>query len=173
MHKGAGKAHKTAILANGVTWKSIGVPNKDSQWIETREFYVSELARWLRIPPHKIAHLRNATFSNIEAQSIEYVTDCLQPWLVRWEQEIARKLIPPGSDLFAEHLVEGLLRGDTATRYNAYRSAILAGWLSRNEVRELENLNPADGLDEYLEPLNTGPAGDSADGNANRQVPTT
>ena len=158
--KGSEKHGKTAVLEQGLKWSSTQIPNKDSQWIEAREFHVSELARWLRIPPHKIAHMRDATFSNIESQSREYVTDTLQPWLVRWEQEIARKLIPAGGGLFAEHLVDGLLRGDTEGRFNAYRSAILAGWMSRNEARALENLNPADGLDEFLQPLNTGPVGE-------------
>ncbi|MHC4697117.1 MAG: phage portal protein, partial [Planctomycetota bacterium] len=159
-HKGAENANKTAILEQGLQFKPISIPNKDAQWIEAREFMVSELARWLRIPPHKIAHMRDATFSNIESQAREYVTDTLQPWHVRWEQEIARKLIPARSGLFAEHLVDGLLRGDTETRFNAYRTAILAGWMSRNEARALENMNPADGLDTFLEPLNTGPVGE-------------
>ena len=163
MYKGSENAHKTAILEDGVEFKPIGLPNKDAQWIESREFMVSELCRWLRIPPHKIGHLIDATYSNIESQSREYVVDCLQPWLVRWEQEIARKLIPARSPLFAEHLVDGLLRGDTETRYNAYASAINAGWMSRNEARVLENLNPADGLDEFLVPLNTGSVGEAND----------
>lgn len=161
-HKGAENAHKTAVLEQGLEFKPIAIPNKDSQWIEAREFSVSELARWLRIPPHKIAHLRDATFSNIESQAREYVIDTLQPWLVRWEQEIARKLIVPRSMLFAEHLVDGLLRGDTEIRFNAYQTAINSGWMSRNEARALENLNPAEGLDEFLQPLNTAPVGDAA-----------
>ena len=158
-HKGASNAHKTAILEQGLQFKTIAVPNRDAQWIEGREFSVSELARWLRIPPHKIAHMRDATFSNIESQAREYVIDTLQPWLVRWEQEIARKLISPRSGLFAEHLVAGLLRGDTTNRFNAYQTAIASGWMSRNEARALENLNPADGLDEFLVPSGSGPSG--------------
>lgn len=75
------------------------------------------------------------------------------------EQEVARKLIPARSPLFAEHLLDGLLHGDTETKYNAYRTAILSGWMSKNEARALENLNPVDGFDEFLEPLNTGPVG--------------
>ena len=82
----------------------------------------------------------------------------------RREQEVARKLIPARSQLFAEHLVDGLLRGDTTVRYNAYQTAILSGWMSRNEARALENLNPEDGLDTFLEPLNTGPVGREAEG---------
>lgn len=89
--------------------------------------------------------------------------DTLQPWLVRWEQEIARKLLSARSVLFAEHLVDGLLRGDTEVRYNAYQTAINSGWMSRNEARSLENLNPAEGLDEFLVPLNSGPSGQAMD----------
>lgn len=159
-YKGSENAGKTAVLEEGMSFKPIGVPNKDAQWIEMREFSVSELARWLRIPPHKIAHMRDATFSNIESQAREYVIDTLQPWMVRWEQEIARKLITARSPLFAEHLVDGLLRGDTENRFKAYQTAIASGWMSRNEARALENLNPADGLDEFLQPLNTGPVGE-------------
>ncbi len=160
-HKGSANAHKTAILEQGLTFKTIAVPHKDSQWIESREFSVSELARWLRIPPHKIGHMRDATFSNIESQAREYVIDTLQPWLIRWEQELARKLISPRSGLFVEHLIDGLLRGDTTNRFNAYQTAIASGWMSRNEARSLENLNPVDGLDEFLVPSGSGTAGES------------
>lgn len=159
VHGGTANAHRTAILEYGLTYKSIALPHKDSQWIESRQFDVSELARWLRLPPHKIGHLADATFSNIESQSREYVCDTLQPWLVRWEQEIARKLIPVRSKMFVEHLVDGLLRADTEKRFEAYGKAIRDGWMSRNEVRERENLNPSPGLDTFLEPLNTGPVG--------------
>lgn len=158
-HKGAALAHKTVVLEEGIVFKPISVPNKDAQWIEAREFMVSELARWLRIPPHKIAHMRDATFANIESQAREYVIDTLQPWMVRWEQEIARKLLPPRSPLFAEHLVDGLLRGDTEARFKAYQTAILSGWMSRNEARARENLHPIEGLDVFLEPMNTGSVG--------------
>ena len=101
--------------------------------------------------------------SNIESQAREYVVDTLQPWLIRWEQEIARKLISGRSGLFAEHLVDGLLRGDTTARFGAYQTAIQSGWMSRNEARALENLNPVDGLDEMLVPLNSGLASGNGD----------
>jgi len=159
IHKGTEKSHRIAILQEGTKYQSIAVPNKDAQWIEARKFMVCELARWLRIPPHKLGDLERATFSNIEQQSIEYVTDCLMPWLKRWEHEIARKLLPKNGSLFAEHLVDGLLRGDTPGRFSAYQVAINSGWMSRNEARALENLNPLDGLDEMLKPMNLGPVG--------------
>jgi HK97 family phage portal protein len=158
-YRGPENAHRLAILEEGITFKAISIPNKDAQWIEARQFMVSELCRWLRIPPHKVHDLTHGTYTNIQHQAIEYVVDTLQPWLIRWEQEIARKLIPKRAPLFAEHLVDGLLRGDTEARFKAYRTAILSGWMSRNEARELENMNPREGLDTFLEPLNTGPVG--------------
>ncbi|MCH8854119.1 MAG: phage portal protein, partial [Planctomycetes bacterium] len=161
LHKGTKNAHRLAVFEEGVTWQTVGLPNKDSQWIEAKEFSVSELARWLRIPPHKIAHMRDATFSNIESQAREYLSDTLDPWLQRWQQEISRKLIPARSKMFAEHLTAALLRSDTKTRFDSYAVAVQNGWMSRNEVRVLENLNPAAGLDEFLIPLNSGPVGGS------------
>jgi HK97 family phage portal protein len=160
MHKGSENAHKTAVLEQGLTFKPMGIPNEDAQWLESRQFSVEEIARFFRIPPHKIGHLADATYSNIESQAISYVSDTLLAWLVRWEQEIQRKLIGKREQrLFAEHSVNGLLRGDTKARFTAYQMAILSGWMSRNEARELENMNPVEDLDTFLEPLNMGPAG--------------
>jgi hypothetical protein len=101
-----------------------------------------------------------ATFSNIEHQSLEFVTFCLRPWMTRWRQSIQRDLISESDrDIFAEHLPDDLLRGDVKGRYEAYKIAIDAGWMHRNEVRERENLNTVDGLDKFLESQNTRPAG--------------
>jgi hypothetical protein len=99
--------------------------------------------------------MASATFSNIEHQAIEFVTHTLRPWLVRWEQEISRKLFL-NDDFFPEFVVDGLLRGDTKTRYESYRVARETGWLSVNEIRSLENLNPVPGGDAYIQPLNMG-----------------
>lgn len=158
---GAGNAHKTAVLEGGMKWQSISIPNEDAQWIETRQFNVSDIARWFRVPPHKLQDLLRGTFSNIEHQSIEYVTDTLSSWFKRWEGEIQRKLIPESeqSTTFAEHIAEGLLRGDINTRYTAYATARMNGWLSVNEIRALENMNSIgpEG-DVYMAPLNMVPA---------------
>ena len=158
-HGGPERTGRLMVLEEGMGYMPIAVPNRDAQWIEARGFNVGEMCRWLRIAPHKVQLLIDATYSNIESQSREYVCDTLTPWLVRWEQEIARKLIPARSQLFAEHLVDGLLRGDTTVRFNAYQTAIQSGWMSRNEARALENLNPEPGLDEFLVPLNSGEVG--------------
>ena len=151
-------AHRMAILEQGMTWKAVGIPNEDAQWLESRAFQIRDIARIYRIPPHLLADLDRATFSNIEAQGIEFVTHCIRPWLVRWEQECNRKLVKPGSGYFCEHIVDALLRGDTPSRYSAYSIGRMGGWLSANEIRRLENMNPIDGGDEYLVPLNMTPA---------------
>ena len=103
-----------------------------------------------------IGDLEKATFSNIEMQSLEFVIHTLRPWLVRWEQEIDRKLLTPVERrrFFVEFNVAGLLRGDFKARTEGYASAIVNGWMNRNEARALENLNPAPGLDKFLVPLN-------------------
>ena len=155
--------HKPMILESGMTAKSIGMSLRDTQFIESRKFQIAEIARWYRVPLHMLGELERATFSNIEHQGIEFVVHTVRPWLVRIEQSISRDLLSPSeraSGLYASHIVEGLLRGDTKSRYEAYSSAIINGWLNRNEVRKLENLNPAEGLDEYLVPLNMAASGE-------------
>jgi HK97 family phage portal protein len=138
--KGApGEAFKFMVLPHGMEVKRLSIPPKDAQFLEVREFQVAEVARWFRMPPHKIQHLANATFSNIESQAIEYVGDTLMPWLVRCEQEYNRKLISAGRrrQLFTKHVVQALLRGDYATRTAGYLSLQRMGVLSQNDIREL------------------------------------
>ena len=148
VHGGAASSHTTAILEQGVSFKPISITNKDAMWIEARQFSVEEFARWLRIPPHKIQHLLRSTFNNIAEQNIEYVTDTLMPWLIRWEQEIHKKLIAPmrgpgvRSELFAEHVVAALLRGDPESQAKAFATGRQWGWLSANDVRGKMNDNP-------------------------------
>jgi HK97 family phage portal protein len=150
IYRGASNAAKTAILEQGLKYTKIGIPPEEAQFIESRQFQVEEVCRWFRVPPHKIQHLLRATFSNIEHQGIEYVTDTLQPWLVRWEQEVARKLFGDDPEYFAEHLIDGLLRGDSVSRSTYYHNMVFSGLMTPNEVRELENLNPMDGGDDLL-----------------------
>jgi hypothetical protein len=161
MHSGLSNTHRVAILEDGMTYTSIGVPPENAQFLETRKFQRGEVASIFHVPPHMIGDLEHATFTNIEHQGIEFVTYCLGPWLRAWESEIHRKLIAPTEkrSLFAEFLVDGLLRGDTQARYQAYSVGRQWGWLSANDVRERENMNPIDGGDEYMVPLNMMPAG--------------
>jgi len=155
---GIDKKHRIAILEEGLDWQSIGIPAKDAQFIETRKFQKTEIASIFRVPPHLIGDLERATFSNIEHQSIEFVIHCIRPWCVRWEQELNTSLLLPSEqdDYFFEFLLEGLLRGDVESRYRAYAIGRQWGWLSANDIRELENMNPLpDGKgDIYLVPLN-------------------
>jgi HK97 family phage portal protein len=161
-HAGATNSRRLAVLEEGMEWQQIGIPADDAQFLETREFQVTDIARWFRMPPHKLQQLLRATFSNIEHQSIEYVTDTLMPWLRRWEHEANRKLLGPAErgDLFFEHLVEALLRGDSKARSEFYRQMFGIGAMSRNEIRQRENLNPIDGGDTLMVPLNMGPVGE-------------
>ena len=160
-HGGLDKSHRVAILEEGLAVKEIGLPPGDAQFLETRRFQVSEISRIFRVPPHMVGDLERATFSNIEQQSLEFVIYSIWPWLVRWEQEIKRSLFTPQEALtyFAEFLVQGLLRGDIQSRYQAYSTARQWGWMSANDVRRLENMNPVEGGDTYLVPLNMIPAG--------------
>jgi HK97 family phage portal protein len=159
-HEGVNKAHRVAILEEGMKLHEVGIPPEDAQFIETRDFQVLDICRWFRVQPHKVMQLKNATFSNIEHQSIEHVTDTITPWARRWEQSINQNLLLQGERdrYYAEFLLEALLRGDTATRYQAYATARQNGWLSANDIRELENMNPVEGGDIYLVPLNMVPA---------------
>jgi HK97 family phage portal protein len=156
--------HKTAILEEGMTYHALTLNNKDSQFLEAREFTRSEIAGMFRVPPHKIGDLTKATFSNIEQQNIEFVVDCVRPRVVRWEQRINNDLINPleidNEEYFCEFLLDGLLRGDQKSRYEAYTNGRNTGFLSVNDIRRMENLNPIgpDG-DEYLRPLNMVPVG--------------
>lgn len=149
---GASNAGKTAILDEGIEYQPISMNNKDSQFIESRQFSVEEICRWFRIPPHKVQHLLRSTFSNIESQNLEYVVDTLMPWLVRWEQAIALRLLSGARDagVFVKHNVNALLRGDVVSRGQWYTQMLTNGVFSVNDVRELEDMNPVDSGDRHF-----------------------
>lgn len=157
---GARNKHKVAVLEEGMKYEPISLNPEDAQFLQTRQFAVTDIARIYNVPPHMLGDLERATFSNIEHQAIEFVRYTLRPWAVRWEEELNRKLFPNRPDLFCEFDFDGLLRGDTQSRFNAYSQAIQDGWISRNEVRRKENLEPVEGLDSMLVPLNMGVAQD-------------
>ena len=159
-YAGASNAGKTLVLEEGMDWKQIGLTNEDAQYLETRKFQRSEIASIYRIPPHLIGDLEKSTFSNIEHQGLEFVKYTMAPWFARWEQAISRDFLTDRERdrYFAEFLVDGLLRGDIKSRYDAYSVGRQWGWLSANDVRNLENMNPIDEGDEYLSPLNMIPA---------------
>lgn len=149
-------AHRTLVLEEGMKWEKVTMNADDAQYLETRQFQIPEIARFWRMPLHKIGDLTRATFSNIEHQSLEYVIDTLGPWLVRWEQALNLALLNPREqqEYYFEFLVDGLLRGDIKSRYEAYSRGILSGFLTRNEVRAMENREWIEGLDEPLTPTN-------------------
>lgn len=163
LHKGLEQSHRIAILEAGTTYKQMGVNPNDAQCLETQKFSVDDVARIFCIPPHKIASLERATFSNIEQQSLDFLTQTLVYWMRKWESEVNNKLTLESEKgrYLAEFLPEVFLRGDTTSRYAAYATARQWGWLSINDIRRLENLNSIgpDG-DIYLEPLNMKPAGE-------------
>ena len=160
MHEGLSNAHRVAVLEEGVKLDTLGVPPEEAQFLQTRRFQVSDIARIYRIPPHLIGDLERATFGNIEQQSIEFVMYTLLPWMRRWEAALGRDLLVGNErdEYLLEFLVEGLLRGDTASRYSAYAVGKQWGWLSTNDIRRFENMNPVAGGDAYLVPLNMVPA---------------
>lgn len=163
-HGGLAGAHKLMILEEGMKFARVGIPPDDAQFLETRKFQVAEIARIFRIPPHLLGDLERATFSNVEQQALEFVVHTIRPWLVRFEQAIKRDLVRPEerATIFAEHKVDGLLRGDVDTRYKAYATGRQWGWLSANDIRALENMNPIEKGDSYLIPMNMIPIGPGA-----------
>ena len=172
-YAGVRNSHKPAVLEEGMKWTALGLTAEDSQFIQSRKFQINDIARWFRIPPHMVGDLERATFSNIEHQGIEFVTHTLRPWLVRIEMAIRRDLIIAQGRFYAEFLVDALMRGDTKSRYEAYNVGINSGILAPNEPREWENLNPLEGLDEPLRPMNMTPVSQAAAAPAAPALPTT
>lgn len=153
---GLDNSHRIALLEAGIKLKPLNITNEDAQLIESKRFSIEEWARWLNMPPHKLKEMSHSTFSNIEHQNIEWVVDTIRPWLVRFEQEYNRKLFRQPELFYAKHVVDGLLRGDQKSRNEAYAIGRSWGWLSANEIRDLEDRNPldADIGDTYLTPSN-------------------
>jgi HK97 family phage portal protein len=155
VHQGAENAHKIAVLEEGMKFGKMSIPPEEAQFLESREFQTEEICRWFRMPPHKAGHLKRATFSNIEHQGIEYVSDTLMPWGKRWESEVKMKLMAenePG--LYAEHSYTSLLQADSLARAQFYTSQFQVGALSPNEIRALENRNPIEDGDKHFVQLN-------------------
>lgn len=152
---GPANSNKIAVLEEGLKYTPISISPEQAQFLETRKFQINEIARIFRVPPHMVGDLEKSSFSNIEQQSLEFVKYTLDPWVVRWEQSIQRTLLTPEEKktYFVKFNVEGLLRGDYQSRMSGYATARQNGWMSANDIRELENLDriPAeDGGDLYL-----------------------
>lgn len=151
VYQGSGNAHRIAVLEEGMKFQPIGIPPEQAQFLETRKFQTEEICRIFRVPPHLVANLDKATFSNIEHQSISFVVHTIRPWLVRLEQGMNKALLSPSEkgQYFVGFVVDGLLRGDYASRMQGYAIGIQNGFLSPNDVRTLENMNTIEHGDIY------------------------
>lgn len=152
---GSINAGKVAVLEEGMKYTPISISPNEAQFLETRKFQIDEIARIFRVPPHMVGDLEKSSFSNIEQQSLEFVKYTLAPWIARWEQSISRLLLSSyeKTQYFAKLNVDGLLRGDYQSRMNGYATARQNGWMSANDIRELENLDKIsaeEGGDLYL-----------------------
>ena len=155
VYGGSKNAGKVAVLEEGMKYQQIGIPPEEAQFLETRKFQVNEIARLYRIPPHMVGDLDKSSFSNIEQQSLEFVKYTLDPWVIRWEQSLQKALLLPQEkkEYFVKLNVDGLLRGDYQSRMTGYSIGRQNGWLSTNDIREMENMNPIpaeEGGDLYL-----------------------
>jgi HK97 family phage portal protein len=144
VYQGSSNAHRVAVLEEGMKFQAIGIPPEQAQFLETRKFQINEIARIFRVPPHMLADLEKSSFSNIEQQSLEFVKYTLDPWVIRWEMAIQKALFLPSEkkQYFVKFNLDGLLRGDYQSRMTGYATGRQNGWLSSNDIRELENMNP-------------------------------
>lgn len=157
-YAGLGKSHSVMMLEGGAKYKPMTIPMEDAQFLETRQHQRLEICGMYHVPPHKIAiHGSNSNYNNLEQENASYVDSCLMHWLVRWESAISTQLLTAkerSGGLFAEFLVDGLLRGDSAARSDFYSKMVANGAMSPNDIRKKENLDPIDGGDQYFIPLN-------------------
>lgn len=144
VYQGSANAHKVAVLEEGMKYQQIGIPPEEAQFLETRKFQLNEIARLYRIPPHMIGDLEKSSFNNIEQQSMEFVKYTLDPWVIRWEQAMQKALFLPEEkkQYFLKFNVNGLMRGDYESRMTGYSIGRQNGWLSANDIREMEDMNP-------------------------------
>lgn len=145
--EGLTNSNRLLLLEEGMKYEKTAMPLDDAQFLASKQFSIQDLARWLNMPPHKLKDLSRSTFSNIEQEQLSYLVDTIRPWLVRWESAVDTWLVPSyeAEEVFAEHVVDALLRGDIQTRYNAYNVARQNGVINANEWRRMENWNPIPG----------------------------
>ena len=141
---GSANSNKIAVLEEGLKYTPISISPEQAQFLETRKFQINEIARIFRVPPHMVGDLEKSSFSNIEQQSLEFVKYTLDPWVIRWEQALKKSLFLPEEkkEFFIKLNVDGLLRGDYQSRMNGYAIGRQNGWLSTNDIREMEDMNP-------------------------------
>ena len=156
LYAGLENSAQVAVLEEGMDFQTIGIPPEDAQFLQTRKFQITDIGRIFNVPSHMINDLEKATFNNISELSLVFNRFTMTPWIKNWEQELNRKLFPNNNIHYIKFDLNALLRGTIAERAEYYKTAIEYGWLSRNDVRKMEDLNTIDGLDEYLQPLNMG-----------------
>jgi HK97 family phage portal protein len=172
-HSGPNNWHKPAILEEGLEWMQMGMTHQDAELIAQLDWSTADIARFFNVPLHMIQLMTKSTSwgSGIEEMSIEFVTFTLLPWLKNWEQLITKKLIVATQIYFAEFLMDSLMRGKLSERYQAYATGRQWGWLSVNDVRRLENMNPVEDGDGYMQPLNMTELGEPSPAPAPRERP--
>lgn len=173
---GGENTHRLLVLDGDAKYQQFAVPPDDAQFLQTREFDVDEIGRMFRLPLHFLNKMGQATFNNLEMMGTHFVQFTMMPWIVRWEQEVTRKMLTEEeilSGLLFKFNVSALIRGDIKTRSEVHAKGIQNGWVTRNEVRALEDMNPLEGLDDPLVPLNlkavgedTGATDDNGDDNS-------
>jgi len=159
-YAGLGKTHRLLLLEESMKFEPITIKPEDSQFLQSRQFTIPEIARWFNLPPHKLKDLSKSSFNNIEQEQISFVTDSIMPWLIRLEQGYYQQLLierQQESGLYFKHSVQGLLRGDSVSRADFYSKMFNIGAFSVNDIRELEDMNPIKGGDEHFVPMNMVP----------------
>ncbi len=159
-YSGLGKSHRLMLLEEGMALEKLTIPPNDSQFLESRQFQVPEIARWFNLPPHKLKDLTKSSFSNIDSEQISFLTDSILPWLIRLEQNYKMQLLTAlekKQGLYFKHSVEGMLRASSKDRAVFYRAMWGIGVLSQNDIREKEDMDPIAGGDEYFIPMNMQP----------------
>lgn len=153
-YKGSGRKHRIAILDSDLKWQNVGVSPQDSQMIDSQKFSVVEIARVFRVPLNLVMDYERSTYSNVQEQNRSFLIHTLVPWMERIEQAIQKSLLTEGekAKYFAEHLTQNFLKADTKERFEAYKIAKEAGFMSVNEIRQLENMNGVEGGDTYGQP---------------------
>lgn len=160
MHKGLDKAHRVAILEDGMEIEKLTISNEDAQFMQTTQMTIAAIGRIFGVSLDMLDETdKAATYASVEQFSIRFTTLTLRSWLARWEQETFRSLLAPSErrTYFAEHLVDGLLRGDSQSRFQVYQAGFQTGAYSINDIREAENKNPVEGGDQHFVPLNMVP----------------
>jgi len=148
-YAGLGKSHRLMLLEEGMKFEKTSIQPEDSQFLESRQFQIPEIARWFNLPPHKLKDLTKSSFNNIESEQLSFYGDCILLWLVRLEQNYNMQLLSPREqkeNLYFKHAVEGILRADSKSRSEFYKNAIGSGWMTPNEARALEDMNPSKDL---------------------------